>query len=53
MCPSQRRITDEEIHCETTLGLLGMSERVNALGGGVVIERSKGRGTRVLVKNPR
>lgn len=48
-----RGITAEEIHSETTLGLLGMRERANALGGSVIIEGSPRRGTRVLVKIPR
>jgi PAS domain S-box-containing protein len=48
-----RGITAEEIDSRTTLGLLGMRERANALGGSVIIEGSPGRGTRVLVKIPR
>jgi len=48
-----RGITAEEIDSATTLGLLGMRERANALGGSVIIERSPGRGTRVFVKIPR
>lgn len=48
-----RGITAAEIDSETTLGLLGMRERANALGGSVIIEGSPGRGTRVLVKIPR
>lgn len=47
-----RGITPEEIDSETTLGLLGMRERANALGGSVMIEGSPGRGTRVVVKIP-
>lgn len=48
-----RGITAEEIDSKTTLGLLGMRERANALGGSVMIEGSAGRGTRVFVKTPR
>jgi PAS domain S-box-containing protein len=48
-----RGITAAEIHSGTTLGLLGMRERANALGGSVIIEGRPGRGTRVLVKIPR
>jgi len=48
-----RGITDEEINSKTTLGLLGMRERANALGGAVIIEGSQGRGTHVLVRIPR
>jgi signal transduction histidine kinase len=47
-----RGITAEEIDSETTLGLLGMRERANALGGSVSIEGSPGRGTRVFVRIP-
>ena len=47
-----RGITAEEIGSGTTLGLLGMRERANALGGSVIIEGSPGRGTRVFVKIP-
>ncbi|HEX6640889.1 MAG TPA: ATP-binding protein, partial [Thermoanaerobaculia bacterium] len=48
-----RGITAEEIDSETTLGLLGMRERANALGGSAIIEGTPGRGTRVFVKIPR
>jgi len=48
-----RGITPEEISSETTLGLLGMRERANALGGAVTIEGRLGRGTRVSVEIPR
>lgn len=48
-----RGITQAEAHSTVTLGLLGVRERVYALGGDAVIEAIPGDGTRVFVSIPR
>jgi signal transduction histidine kinase len=39
-------------HSSESLGLIGMSERANALGGDVHIRSTVGRGTKVLLTLP-
>jgi signal transduction histidine kinase len=38
--------------CDQCLGLMGMKERVNLLGGGFVIESAPGEGTTIRVRIP-
>jgi signal transduction histidine kinase len=47
-----RGITEAEKSASQSLGLLGMRERVNLLGGDITIEGSDGRGTVVTVRVP-
>ncbi len=48
-----RGITDEALHQTTSLGLVGMRERAEMLGGTFSIARATPTGTRVLVRIPR
>jgi PAS domain S-box-containing protein len=47
-----RGITDQELHATKSLGLLGMRERSNLLGGAVSITRGNPRGTIIEVSLP-
>ena len=47
-----RGITPEELADRTAFGLLGMRERIQALGGQIVIDGNAGRGTSVVVTLP-
>ena len=47
-----RGITRAEVHRPSSIGLLGMREAVNPLGGTLSITGSRGRGTRVVVRFP-
>jgi signal transduction histidine kinase len=45
-------ISEEEIAKKNSFGLIGMRERIHALGGGIKISRIQGNGTRVAVQVP-
>ncbi len=45
-------ITEERLHSEVCLGLLGMRERARALGGDVQIKGKPGRGTILAMTLP-
>jgi PAS domain S-box-containing protein len=47
-----RGVTKEKISSSTSLGLLGMRERVYAFGGDVKIESDDGQGTKVRIQIP-
>lgn len=47
-----RGITAEELSGSRTLGLLGMRERANLVGGELDIRGEEGRGTTVTVRIP-
>ena len=47
-----RGITTAELHHPKSLGLLGMRERANSIGGEVKLEGAVGRGTTVTVRIP-
>lgn len=47
-----RGITTDELHSTRSLGLLGIRERIRALGGTVAIRGTQGEGTTAVVKVP-
>lgn len=47
-----RGITDEELHDSTSLGILGIQERIRACGGNVTFQGEPGKGTTVTVTVP-
>lgn len=53
VCDDGRGITVEQIQSQRSLGLLGIRERVRALGGSVEIDSDSGAGTRVIVRIPK
>jgi PAS domain S-box-containing protein len=52
VCDDGRGMTEEELSAPTSLGLLGMRERAEALGGSLLVERCAPRGTVVMVSIP-
>ena len=47
-----RGITEEELHDSTSLGILGMQERIRACGGKITFQGEPGKGTTVTVTVP-
>lgn len=45
-------ITDQQINSENSLGLIGMWERINRLGGALKVEGKKHKGTSIDIKIP-
>ena len=52
ICDNGRGITDDEKSSQCTLGLLGMRERAQLIGGGIEITGSDRKGTVVIVRIP-
>jgi PAS domain S-box-containing protein len=47
-----RGLTDEELHSSSSLGILGIQERIRACGGNVTFQGEPGKGTTVTVTIP-